>query len=884
MAGPVLVAAYRLQLRPEFGFAEAAALVPYLAELGISHLYLSPYLQAVRGSTHGYDIVDPTRVNEELGGAEGLERLQSVLRESGLAQLIDIVPNHMAIVGNQNPWWWDVLENGPSSRYAAFFDVDWEASEARRPNKILLPVLADHYGRVLEAGELRLIREGGAFRLRYKDQVFPVDPSSLSELLERAAEARGSALLKFLAHSSARLPRPTAASRQAIEWRHHDKIVLEDLLSRLLRENPEAAAAVDADVARINADPDALDAFIDGQNYRLAFWRAASRDLGYRRFFDVNSLAGLRAEDEDVFRTTHRLILDWVRSGLAQGLRVDHPDGLRDPSQYLDRLAASCPEAWIVVEKILAPEEKLPKRWPVAGTTGYDFGNLAAGLFVDPNGEGPLTRFYEEFCGEKRSYAEVVRASKRQVLDELLGSDLDRLAALFVDVCESHRRHRDYTRQELRDALQETAACFPVYRTYVRAAQGDVSRTDAASIRAAVGDALGGRPEIDAGLFRFLEDILLLHVTGPLESELVMRFQQLTAPAMAKGVEDTAFYRYNRLVALNEVGGDPARFGVSPARFHQACRETQAGHPRTLLTASTHDTKRSGDVRVRLALLSEIPDKWAAAVRRWAARSEGYRANGAPERNMEYLFYQTLVGAWPIDGERMAAYMEKAAREAKVQTSWHKMNEVYEAALRTFIRRSMDDPAFMADVESFTAPLIRPGRTNSLAQTLLVMTAPGVPDVYQGTELWNLSLVDPDNRRPVDFGERQKRLSDLSSATPEDVTRREDDGLPKLWVISRALAVRRRMPGAFGPDAAYRALAAGGAKAKHVTGFVRGEAVATLVPRLVLGLGGRWGATTVTLPEGRWTNALTGEEQDGGERRLSELLARFPVALLFRKE
>ena len=441
-------------------------------------------------------------------------------------------------------------------------------------------------------------------------------------------------------------------------------------------------------------------------------------------------------EDEQVFTDTHALVLRWLGEGVLDGVRIDHPDGLRDPEAYCQRLHRAAPQAWIVVEKILEPGERLRDSWPVAGTTGYDFLNRVGGLFVDPAGEQPLTELYAEFTGESVDYPALVRAKKHQALHELLGSDVNRLTALFVEVCERHRRHRDYTRYELHEVLREVIACFPVYRTYVQAEAGHVTDDDVRYVTEAVERAKSCRPELDAALFDFLQDLLLLRVRGDLEGELVMRFQQLTGPTMAKGLEDTLFYCFNRLVSLNEVGGDPGHFGVSPAAFHQACLEAQRRWPQGMLATSTHDTKRSEDVRVRIHLLSEIPARWAEAVRRWAARNERYRRGGWPDRNTEYLLYQTLVGAWPLEVERAVTYMEKAIREAKVHTSWTHTNADYEEAVRGFVTDVLADPEFTADLAAFVASLVHAGRVNALAQTLLKLTAPGVPDLYQGTEVW----------------------------------------------------------------------------------------------------------------------------------------------------
>lgn len=874
-----LVATYRVQLNPAFDFDAAAAIAGYLADLGISHLYASPYLQAAPGSSHGYDVVDHTRVNEELGGEAGHARLVQALDAAGLGQILDIVPNHMAIVTPGNRWWWDVLENGPASRYAGYFDVDWDPPEAKLRNTVLLPILGDHYGRVLEAGEITLVRDGGSFAFHYFEHAVPVAPRSLDSLLGAAARRVGSDELAFLADAFGALPLATATDPISVRRRHRDKEVLRLHLSRLLEREPAIADALDEVVAEINADPDALDALLERQNYRLAYWRTAGRELGYRRFFDINSLAGLRAESGQVFAATHHRILRWLDRGILDGVRVDHIDGLRDPAEYLRRLREAAPDAWIVVEKILEPDEQLPDTWPIAGTTGYDFLNRVNGLFIDPAGEAPLTALYAEFTGEPTDYHAIVREKKHLVLRELLGSDVNRLTAQLVDICEGHRRFRDYTRHELHEALREVIACFPVYRTYVRATTAEVSEHDTRFIRAAIESAKANRSDLDPVLFDFLGDLLLLRALGTPEAEFAMRFQQLTGPAMAKGVEDTAFYTFTRFVSLNEVGGDPSRFGLAPAAFHHACAEARRRWPHGMVTTSTHDTKRSEDVRARLNLLSEIPAQWCEAVWRWSAHNAQHRRNGWPDRNTEYLLYQTLVGAWPIEVERVCRYMEKAAREAKTHTSWTAPNAAYEQALRSFVEAILADNVFLDDLAAFVAPLVEPGRITSLAQTLLKLTVPGVPDIYQGTELWDHSLVDPDNRRPVDFARRRALLAELDGASPETIWARLDDGLPKLWVIRQALHLRRRRPALFRWRGGYEPLFAMGPQAERVVAFCRGGAAITVVPRLVLTLG-EWKRTTVALPPGRWRNLLTGEEWDGGTIALARLLRRFPVALL----
>jgi (1->4)-alpha-D-glucan 1-alpha-D-glucosylmutase len=878
-----LSATYRVQFHSGFRFDHGLAIIDYLADLGISHLYSSPCLEATPGSTHGYDVVNHHRISLELGGADEHARLCAALRRHGMGMVLDIVPNHMAI-GPENEWWRDVLEDGPASTYAGYFDVEWEPPEARLRNLVVLPVLDDHYGRLLEARQIQLARERGAFTFRYKDRTFPVAPRSLDDLLRKAGERCGSDELVFIAGAHGRLPLSTATDADSVRRRHRDKEVLRLLLVRLLKEKPAIASTVNAVVEETNGDPDALHTLLERQNYRLAFWRSARRDLGYRRFFDINSLIGLRIEEQQVFNDTHDLIIRLVADGIVDGLRVDHPDGLRDPEHYLRRLREACPPAWIVVEKILQPGEKLRKSWPVAGTTGYDFLNLVGGLFIDPNHEAEFSKLYLEFGVERSDYPTIVRQKKSLAVRETLGSDLNRLTALFVEVCERHRRHRDYTRDELHKALMELIASFPVYRTYVRAEAKSVSEDDLRYINEAVEKAKSVGGAVDGGLFEFLRDLLLLRVRGELESELVMRFQQLTGPVMAKGVEDSAFYSFNRLTALNEVGGCPGTFGVSIHEFHAACLEAHSAWPQTMLATSTHDTKRSDDVRARLALLSEIPERWGPVVRHWSTMNERYRSGAMPDRNSEYLLYQTLVGAWPIEMSRVVAYMEKASREAGTYTSWTNPDQEYEKALRAFIEAALKDRDFLADVEAFVSQLVKPGRVNSLAQTLIKLTAPGVPDIYQGTEVWSLTLVDPDNRRPVDYERRRRLLAELKGATIKEIVARDDEGMTKLWAIRQTLHLRRRHPDLFGPSALYRPLIAKGERAQHVVAFMRGDRTIAVVPRLVMRLNGNWNATALELPEGHWRNELDGGREWHGKVDLEDLLAAFPVALLSRRE
>lgn len=876
------VSTYRLQLNAQFTFDDAAGVSDYLKELGISHVYCSPYLQAAPGSMHGYDVVDHRRVNEELGGEEGHARFCARLGELRLGQVLDVVPNHMAI-GLKNRYWWDVLENGPSSRYATWFDIDWHSSEVKLQSKVLIPVLGDQYGKVLAAGEICLEQEGERFQVRYMEHLFPVSPRSLGTILRRSAEAIGDDTLGFMADSLSRLPAPDSTDPAQVQERHRDKRVIYALLGRLWQEKPETRLAVSRTIETINGDIDTLDELLNLQNYRLAYWRTADQELGYRRFFDVNSLIGLRTERQHVFDATHVRVLEWLDKGVLDGVRIDHPDGLRDPQQYFARLRTRAPEAWITAEKILEPGESLRESWPVDGTTGYDFLNVCNRLLAHGEGLREFGTIYAEFTGRRESFDELAHAKKLDVEQEALGSDVNRLASLFVDICESNRDRRDYTRAEIRRAIREVAACFSIYRTYVVAERKEITEDDRQEISRAAAMAKEYRQDIDAGLFNFIAEVLTLRQRGALESEFLLRFQQYTSPVMAKGVEDTAFYCFNRMVGLNEVGGSPGESGMSVSDFHAHCRNMQGHFPLTMTTLATHDTKRGDDVRARLAALTEMPIRWRPAVFRWLKMNATFRTGDWPDRNTEYFLYQTLIGAWPIGEERLLAYMEKAAREAKEHTSWTQQNREFEEALRQFIRGILGSREFVVDLEAMVARVHRAGHSNSLAQTLLRYTAPGVPDTYQGGELWDYRLVDPDNRTPVDYGVRREMLRELQAGlTPEEVLRREDSGLPKLWVTHQALMLRRNHPEWFGREADYEPLMSTGVKAEHLIAFVRAGRVATVVSRWPIRLGDSWAGATIPLPAGQWKNILTGDDVNGGPVRVQPLLRRFPVALLVR--
>jgi (1->4)-alpha-D-glucan 1-alpha-D-glucosylmutase len=837
----VPLATYRVQLGPHLSFEQITGLLSYFHDLGISHLYLSPCLRAAAGSTHGYDVVDPTEVNPELGGLEGFDRLCAAAAALGLGLVIDIVPNHMAALGRQNPWWWDVLAKGRASAYAGFFDINWNPSDPRLRGKMLLPVLGDDVERCLESRQIQIRRRGSEFFLSYFEHELPVCSGSLLGLP------------------------------------HSDLIVAgsDDL------EN-SAAAALDAAIEAINADPVRLNAILDQQHYRLAFWRQANRDLNYRRFFDVHQLVGICVEKDDVFAATHALVLRWGVEGRIAGLRIDHPDGLRDPTAYLQRLRTAVPRAWIVVEKILERGELLASEWPVAGTTGYDFLNMVNGLFVDPSGERVLSDFYGEFTGRPTDYRDVMREKKLLALEGLFRSELSHLEYILGEIW-LRRPVSDGARPpEVRRALKEIIGCFPVYRTYIRPDTGMISARDRAIVQEAL-DAARRRPEIHPGAWQLIEDLLLLRQTGRSENEFVWRLQQLTGPVMAKGVEDTAFYCFNRLIGLNEVGGDPGSFGTSLNDFHSFCSRIHSQWPQTMLASATHDTKRGEDTRLRIGLLSEIPERWIDAVRRWSRMNDSFRRNHCPDRNTEYFLYQTLAGAWPIGSARLVPVMLKAVREAKVHTSWTDPSPAFEEGLSRFIEGIMGHPEFTSDLSAFLAPLSWPAVVSSLSQTLIKCTAPGVPDIYQGAELWDLSLVDPDNRRPVDFQRRRQLLAEAHRLPCAEILKRHAEGLPKIFLLQRVLAIRRRHAEAFGPKGSYLPITAEEELASHLVAFMRGEKAITLAPRLAVGLGDDWQGAAVELPPGVWENAISGERFRGGTQKLSRLLKQFPVALLVRQ-
>jgi (1->4)-alpha-D-glucan 1-alpha-D-glucosylmutase len=794
---PVPVSTYRVQLRPAaddhpgFGFDDAAAAVPYLASLGITHLYCSPYLQAAPGSAHGYDVVDHSRLNRELGGDEAFGRMVGACRAAGLGIVLDIVPNHMAISApeSQNAPWWSVLRDGQASPYADWFDIDWNSRD--NPGKVLVPVLGAPLGEVLH--ELKVEDD----TIRYYDHVVPIAPGTLV--------------------------------------------------------------------------PGDLAATLERQHYRLCHWAVAAEELNYRRFFDVTTLAGVRVEEPAVFDATHAVVLQQVRDGVLDGLRVDHPDGLADPAGYLDRLAEQTAGAWVVVEKILEPGERLPDTWACAGTTGYDALNNVLGIFVDPAGEQPLAAVWESVTGDRSAYDTVVGQSKRLVLREVLAAEVNRLTDVGLSACADEPTLRSTTRPALREALVEVLASFGVYRAYLPPT-GPADEVARAHVAHALLLASAGRPDLTAEIELIGRLALAEGPRGASAAEFVTRFQQTCGPVMAKGVEDTAFYRYLRLSGLNEVGGDPGRFGVSVEAFHAACTEMSAQWPTSMTALSTHDTKRSEDVRARLVLLSQCPAAWGEAVTRWSALAARHRRPDGPDPATEQLLWQTVLGAWPLDPDRLVAYLRKATREAKARTSWLSPAPAFEAAVEDFARAVLADEEITRDVAAFVATLAPAWRVTALAQKLVQLTMPGVADTYQGTELFDLSLVDPDNRRPVDY-DRRRRLVELDTEAPAP----DDGGAAKLHVVMRALQLRREHPGWFLDPGTYEPVDAGA----RALAFARAGRALTVVPlRAVTTTRDGWDDDTVALPPGDWRNVLTGHPVRS--TRLAELLAEFPVALLVR--
>jgi (1->4)-alpha-D-glucan 1-alpha-D-glucosylmutase len=971
-------ATYRLQLNRAFTLRDAADIVPYLGELGVSHVYCSPYLRARAGSSHGYDIIDHNALNPEIGSAEDFERFVHILKSHGMGQIFDMVPNHMGVMGSDNAWWLDLLENGQSSVYADFFDIDWNPADPGLIGKVLVPVLGSQYGVALESGELTLALEAaeGSFSLWYHAHRFPIDPREYPRILALALKLRPPqeldagvrAEFESLSGAFGHLPPRDASSADRRAERNRDIRVHKRQLAGLLQAHPPLAAAVDTALHALNGVPgtpasfDALHELVEQQAYRLAYWRVASDEINYRRFFDINDLAALRMENEAVFEATHRLVLELLAAGKVDGLRIDHPDGLYDPAQYFRRLqeryavvAGVAPPAagngadaaggsarasrdwplYLVIEKITAGHERVPESWPVYGTTGYRFANLVNGLFVDGAARSRLERTWRAFTGLQASWDETAYQSKVLIMRTALASELTVLSNQLLRIARADRRTRDFTFNTLRQALIEVVACLPVYRTYATEAPSPVDRR---YVEWAVARAKRSTLAGDSSLLDFLRGVLLGEAPAGAAPELreAMRafagkLQQFTAPVTAKGIEDTAFYRYFPLASLNEVGGDPHRMGTSVRTFHGASRHRATAWRHTMLATTTHDTKRAEDARVRIDVLSEMPGPWRLALKRWSRLNRSHKrivaGEQAPSRADEYLLYQTLVGSWPfgeLDDDALAgyrarieAYMLKAVREAKRHSSWINPDRAYEEALKAFVAALLtrrDSNLFLDDFAAGVRHIAWLGMLNGLSQALIKLVSPGVPDIYQGSELWDLSLVDPDNRRPVDYAHRRGLLEQIRSRADggreqlngalQDMLAHLADGRAKLYAIWRTLTLRREHADLF-RHGAYLPLEAGGQHAAHLCAFARrhdDQVVIAVAPRLLAGLctaagvlpAGEsvWGNTSLdvsALHAEAFDNLLDGaavrvETRAGaGVLRVRDALARFPVALLWRQ-
>lgn len=957
------VATYRLQFHRGFTFADAEAIVPYLHDLGITHCYASSLLTAMPGSTHGYDLIDPTSLNPEIGTEAEFRRFVDALHARGMGLVLDVVPNHMGIGKSLNRWWRDVLENGPSSRYAEAFDIEWHPIKRELDDKVLLPILGDQYGAVLENQEMAVTYEDGQFLLRYGDHDLPLAPKSWTRLLshrldqltaepEEAGQADVMELQSILT-AIRNLPGREERNPERIAERYREKEIIKKRLAALTDGSERIRAFVRDNVRLFNGERgrsesfDLLDALLNDQAYRLAAWKVASEEINYRRFFDINDLAAVRMENQDVFRESHQLVFRLIREGAVNGLRIDHVDGLYDPGRYLrevqawagrevDRPSEERP-LFLVVEKILGRDEALPETWPVHGTTGYDFIYLVNGLFVQGAHERAFTELYHRIVDREEPYADQVYDSKRLIMRVSMSGEINVLGHQLNVLSERDRRSRDFTLNSLTHAIREIIACFPVYRTYATDGPEPVADRDRAYIHMAVARAKRRNPALSGQVFDFIRAILLKQSDARTAQDrdeqirFVMKFQQTTSPVTAKGIEDTVFYRFNRLVSLNEVGGEPEQFGVPLEDFHKRMRERQTRWPQTLSASTTHDTKRSEDVRARLAALSEIPQEWKARVSRWSRINRKHRleADGErfPDRNDEYLFYQTLLGAWPLHAmgaedyrtfcDRIQRYMEKAIHEAKVHTSWVNPSPAYDHAMRQFVDAVLDrstSQAFLDDFVPFQERIAHAGLFTSLSQALLKITAPGIPDFYQGTELWDLSLVDPDNRRPVDYGARMQLAGELGSLTVQDPQERIErvrgmaehprDGRLKLFLVMAALQYRRRNPALF-QQGEYLPLETGGAKKQHLCAYARvleDQAVMTVAPRFLAALtqDGKtpplgptvWGDSWVAVPPwptlGSYRHLFTGEvfttESVNGRRvlPLDRVLHHCPVAFLER--
>lgn len=979
-------ATYRLQFNKNFRFSDARELIPYLQLLGISTLYASPILQAREGSAHGYDITDHNKINPEIGTEGELLQLVAELRANGMGLLLDTVPNHMGVGHGTNPWWQDVLQNGRASKFANFFDIDWDPLKPELHNKVLLPILGNQYGEELESGKLTLRHQDGDFTVSYYDRALPIDPQTFPLIFESSSDLRVNSNnpeireLRGLLVGLSELPTHETTEQDRVQKRQREIPFLKQRLRELADRSEDVRSVIDDSVRSINGKPgdagsyDALHRLLEAQAYRLAHWRVSAEEINYRRFFDINDLVGLRMEDPSVFAATQALIRRLLGEGAVQGIRVDHPDGLFNPPQYFTRLqmlyvASQCcgPEPqgqvaengieldvqsgfgqlvsdrtraplYVLVEKILEPGEDLPRDWPVDGTVGYDFLNLVNGIFIDTKNRKAFTSLYHRFIGGPVELDSMVYQAKRLIMNSALSNEVNVLGHMLDEISSTDRRARDFTRKVLRQAIRETIACFPVYRTYIDE-RGTITDRDRLYIEQAITRAKRRSGTMPAQAFDFLRDILLLRGSdrgAPVygyrkQLYFTLKFQQLTGPVMAKGLEDTTCYTYNRFVSVNEVGGSPREFGIDLQEFHHANRKRREDWPSSMLATSTHDTKRSEDVRMRLDVLSEMPRPWAAAAMRWRRANRGKKrglSDGrvVPDPNEEYMLYQALTGTWPVrmdNGkptatlskeerqvfiQRIQEYVTKAVHEAKVNLSWVNQNPEYVESLQRFIERILTPGTesrpnrFLQLIQPFILRIAFFGAMNSISQTLLKITAPGVADIYQGQELLDFSLVDPDNRRPVDFRLRRLMLDELRQrendpSLIEEMLREWSDGRAKMWVTWKGLQWRQAHRD-LSQQGTYQAIAAKGPSATHVVAFARShenETAVTVAPRFGFTLsqgeshpptGDIWDDTTIEVPaaaNAALQNVLTGDEVTigaNGRLRIADALRRFPAALL----
>ena len=958
---------YRLQLNRLLTFRQAADLLDYLQELGISDCYSSPFLMARPGSMHGYDVTDPTRLNPEIGDERDFDNFATQLKQHGMGLIADVVPNHMCVTHPSNNWWWDVLENGPSSPFSRYFDIDWSPPKTELANKVLLPFLPDQFGRTLENQQFAVIYDGGAFFIDCQGIRFPAAPVTWSMILEdvlrqmhdQLGASRDEVLeLESILTSISHLPSREDTDAAKVHERQREKEIVKRRLATLVDASPVVRRALEQSLTAINGrkdDPrsfDQLERLLADQAYRFSYWRVAADEVNYRRFFDINELAAIRVEDSEVFAPVHSLIFDLIRKGQISGLRIDHPDGLFDPQQYFADLQQQLPRGdgshpdsnetaarrrfYLIAEKVLVGQEELRSSWAVEGMTGYGFLNLVNGLYVDRSRKRAVLRLYEQFTGWAESYGDLVYECKRLVLQVAMSGELTVLSRRLDWIGEQHRWSRDFTLHILRDALQEVIACFPVYRTYLREDSAQPDEEDRQRIRQAIESAKHRNAAVSESVFDFIQDVLLMKDPDGIGDDeraerrlFVMRFQQLTAPVMAKGLEDTAFYRYAPLLSLNEVGGSPRSFGVSVSFFHAKNVARQALWPNSLLATSTHDHKRSEDVRARINVLSEIPTEWYRAIRSWQQLNADKRVlvagDTVPSANEEYFLYQTLVGAWPLLEmneaeheefvERIHVHMEKALREAKIQTSWVSPHTEYERAFYSFLTAILarsPDNHFWAAFLPFQSRIAKVGIFNSLSQLLLKITSPGVPDLYQGTEVWNFSLTDPDNRRPVDYQPLSSLLAQLRAAENgnraalvDQLIQSPEDGGIKLYLTRAALRFRQTERELF-IKGAYFPLRVIGEKHAHVVAFARsyrGRRVVVVAGRLFVQLGAdsrqpvgkdTWSDTAVVLrrqvTDRSYREIFTGrtvavERRDGhAVLPLSEAFAHLPLALFAHSE